>query len=155
MKKQEFITRAKDLGYIVLEVSNQMIIKDTQSSILLTVTNKSAYAMDTYYKDFFYMDSEAKRTLFALATEYATTPIKERQLEGVTYYLRHKWLTLNGKADYNYLNVDLSSSGMQSSLSDSREICGFSTTGTIKQWEKRTGRSWKELLSEFNAEEIG
>lgn len=152
MKTKEFIKAVKKLGYYPLEDNEKIKIARSQSD-----TYAYAY-VSTKYRNFFRTDyfpfteltSEKQAELLDALIEYARTPIEEREEEKV-YRLRHKWLEVNcddGDAYLNFHKFDKTCF-----LSNDLEAISITPLGTRAEWEQRTGRTYAQLMQEFDEEE--
>lgn len=87
MKTKEFIKEAEVMGFIVNDDNNTFFVKNKYGKILAYVCKYKSFAFSTGYHTFFSLDENKKQQLFKLLTEYASTPIKERQKEKKYMYL--------------------------------------------------------------------
>lgn len=151
MKTKEFIKAVKKLGYYPLE--NNAIIKITKSQtiplVYADVSTKHRNALQTDYFPFTELTSEKQAELLDVLIEYARTPIEERE-EEPRYRLRHKWLEEFCEDRDAYLNFD--KYYKTCFLSNDLETTSVTLLGTQAEWKKRTGRTWEQLMNEFDAE---
>lgn len=147
MKTKEFIKAIKKLGYYPKE--DNAIIKIAKSQtiplIYADVSTKHRNVLQTDYFPFIELTSEKQAELLDVLIEYARTPLGEREEEKV-YRLRHKWFDKE-----SYLNFN--SSLEECFIGNGEEIANYHVTGTQAEWKKRTGRTWAQLMNEFDAEE--
>lgn len=99
MKTKEFIKRVEALGYDTELYPSHITIK-TSNIFVANVYTQSLYEINTRKNVKF--DLKNKEGLFDLITEYAKTPIEERE-ESKKYYLKHKWM---GHEKLKYLELD-------------------------------------------------
>lgn len=102
MRTKEFIKRVEELGYGVDKSLNSIdIIENETGYIICVISRRQLYsicigehlAIET-------LRSRITKELFKLITEYAKTPIEERE-EEKKYYYRHRWAkTKNGNWMY-------------------------------------------------------
>ena len=148
MKTKEFIKAVKKLGYYPL--GNNAIIKIMKSQtiplVYADVATKHRNALQTDYFPFTELTSEKQAELLDALIEYARTPIEERE-EEPRYRLRHK--CLNSPC---YLNYDQASKGFY--FGDDESAPCVHIDGTSKEWEERTGRTWAQLMQEFDKEVV-
>ena len=152
MKTSEFIKAVKKLGYYPYE--ENVIIKVTRSQTNPTsfahVSKKYQNVFTTDYFPFMELSNEKQVELLDVLIEYARTPIEEREEEKV-YRLRHKWLEKNCEDRDAYLNFN--KFDKTCFLSNDLETTSVTPIGTRAEWEQRTGRTWSQLMNEFDAEE--
>lgn len=83
MKKSEFINKVKGLGYDVCSGDREvLIVTPDKTKNVARVLNKEQYSMETYMSE-----EEIGEDLFNLCTEYAQTPLEERE-EEEKFYLK-------------------------------------------------------------------
>ena len=101
MKTKEFIKRVKELGYDI-EISEENVFIKRDGFIIVRISRISMYIMRIYTC----FKVKHTKELFDLCTEYARTPIEERE-EEKKYYLQKMRSFYD--ADYNeklaFLNV--------------------------------------------------
>lgn len=154
MKTKEFIKAIEKLGYYPLE--NNAIIKITKSQsiqfVYADVATNHQNVLGTDYFPFTELSKDEQAELFDVLIEYARTPLEERE-EEPKYRLRHKWLCLDEFGDEKaFLNYCVENKNVFNSTEESVED-EILTTGTQAEWEQRTGRTWAQLMNEFDAEE--
>lgn len=154
MKTSEFIKAIKKLGYYPKE--NNTIIKITESQTITLVyagvSIKHRNVLRTDYFPFTELSKNKQSELLDVLIEYARTPLDERE-EEPKYRLRHKWLCLDEFGDEKaFLNYCVENKNVFNSTEESVED-EILTTGTQAEWEQRTGRTWEQLMNEFDVEE--
>jgi hypothetical protein len=153
MKTLEFIKAIKKLEYYPKE--DNAIIKIANSQMIpfvyADVATKHRNVLRTDYFPFTELTSEKQAELLDVLIEYARTPIEEREEEKV-YRLRYKWLEENCEDRDAYLNFD--KYDKTCFLSNDLETTSVTLLGTRAKWEQRTGRTWAQLMNEFDVEEI-
>lgn len=155
MKTLEFIKAVKKLGYYPLENNEKIKIARPQSVpyVYADVATKYRNVFRTDYFPFTELTSEKQAELLDVLIEYARTPLEERE-EEPKCKLRHKWLCLDEFGDEKaFLNYCAENKNVFNSSEESVED-EILTTGTQAEWKKRTGRTWAQLMNEFDVEEI-
>ena len=143
MKTKEFIKAVKKLGYTVKKDRDLLYVKDGNETFMLVrqnIRNNIDASRGLNIED----------DLFNLLIEYARTPVPERE-EEPRYRLRHKWLEKNWEDGDAYLNFN--KVRKTCFLSNDLETTSVTPLGTRAKWEQRTGRTWEQLMQEFDAEE--
>ena len=99
----------------------------------MSVEKNTRYMIDTDYANFIHLDDDLKEELFDLATEYAKTPVEERE-EEKKYYVKLPWL----REDFQYLNFN-KSTGMYLTATKG-EYCNYQTKFTVEEIEEMKKR---------------
>ena len=151
MKTKEFIKAIEKLGHYPYE--ENVIIKVTRSQsipfVYADVATNHQNVLGTDYFPFIELSKDEQAELLDVLIEYARTPIEEREEEKV-YRLRHKWLKENCEDGDAYLNFN--KRYKMCFLSTDLETTSVTPLGTRAEWEQRTGRTWAQLMQEFDAE---
>ena len=147
MKTSEFIEKALKIEGVVRcpETNNTIYIQNSYKHNIAYVEKSKRFEMVTAVDSDLALNNSGKEELFMLMTEYAKTPIEERE-EQKKYKLKHKLVSENG-----YLNVENKKVLM---FSTNTEIGYIRTTFTIQEWELITGMTWEDLLLQFKAIEV-
>lgn len=109
MKRKEFISKVEKLGFRVTEVVDCLLVKKYGLPIL-EVFDDVPYSLLTAKVEFDNLTEADRKQLFTLATEYAATPLEEREEEkrygivkflgdGNKFFLK-RWST-DGKSSFN------------------------------------------------------
>ena len=149
MKTSEFIRKVESLGYTA-DVNDYEIFVEIPcfDALVACVSINTTNVINTKWTAFIESPESERAELFTALAEYASTPIEQRAEEKV-YQLRHKWL---GRAGGNYLNF-VSDEG-RVGLTPIAQDNIYKTKATVKQWEEWTGRTWEQLLQEFDEIEV-
>lgn len=103
MKKSEFINKVKELGYDVCSDDIEvLIVTPDKTKNIARVQNKEQYSMETYMSE-----EEIGEDLFNLCTEYAQTPLEEREEEQKFYLQKVESFYDNRDEEYAFLNFDI------------------------------------------------
>ena len=147
MKTSEFIEKALKIEGVVRcpETNNTIYIQNSYKHNIAYVEKSKRFEMVTAVDSDLALNNSGKEELFMLMTEYAKTPIEERE-EQKKYKLKHKLVSENG-----YLNVENKKVSM---FATDMEIGYIRTTFTIQEWESITGMTWEDLLLQFKAIEV-
>jgi len=82
MKTAEYIKAVEEMGLSVHKRSNNMvIIKDYSENSVAWVNAERRWVLDTNFAGFSELDEAIRGKMFALAVEYSTTPLREREEE--------------------------------------------------------------------------
>lgn len=114
----------KDINNIYVSV-----IYGISQIIILTTSNSERYVMDLNWSSYIPFPKNAKGDLFQIITEFAATPIEDREDEKL-FYVKHKFLGL--ECDWNYLNKYDDKSY---SLDDKFDIGLYKTKFTLEEIE--------------------
>lgn len=104
MKTKEFIKKVEELGFYVDKERRIFSIygsdDQTDDMPLAFVDRYYPYQINSSFMELNTLNNTAKKELFKLLTDYASTPIEERQ-EDKKFYLRHRWFKCtNGDSRY-------------------------------------------------------
>lgn len=147
MKTSEFIEKALKIEGVVRchEINNTIYIENSCKHNIAYVEKSKRFEMVTAIDSDLVLNKGGKEELFMLMTEYATTPLEERE-EQKKYKLRHK-LAKGGYLNYIENKKELG-------FSTGEEVGSFKTIFTIQEWEVLTGQTWEDLLLQFKAIEV-
>ena len=99
MKTKEFTRRVEELGFYVDKERRIFSIygsdDQTDDMPLAFVDRYYPYQINTSFMELNTLSNRTKKELFKLLTDYASTPIDERE-EEKKYYLKHRWLRCLG-----------------------------------------------------------
>lgn len=103
MKTVEFMNEIRELGLYFKDYRDMIFIYSDieQSKTIACIYTDIYFSIDTVYREFERLEDHRKERLINLIIDYVKTPIEERKKEK-KYYLRHKWLSYNGR---QYLNL--------------------------------------------------
>lgn len=105
MKTREFVEEIKKMGFAVIEEDNWVIAKTSCDGYTLAiVVKKEMYIVDTSFYRATKLNGVEREKLFDLFTEYARTPLGEREDEQ-RFVIRSKFTQHYAKA-FNYLWED-------------------------------------------------
>lgn len=82
MKTSEFIRRVRTMGFNVYETgagNNLSIYHDNW--LVVEISKKIEFKINNFWNEFDKLDESQKASLMYLVIEYASTPIKEREIE--------------------------------------------------------------------------
>lgn len=100
MKTNEFIKEVKAIGFIVAIGNNERLleVRKQDSDLIATVTTNKRFYFYNNHNSFYALEENKKQQLFNLLTEYASTPVEEREEEKKYMYRIKKvdGLELNG-----------------------------------------------------------
>lgn len=151
MKTSEFIRKVESLGYIA-DVNDYEIFVEMPCVVALiaSVLRNTTNVIDTEWTAFIELPESERAELFSVLAEYASTPIEQREEEKV-YQLRHIFIKTGYGSDY--LNFVVGEHRCTIKSEDESDI--YKTKATVSQWEEWTGRTWEQLLQEFDEIEVG
>lgn len=89
MKTKKFIKEVEAMGFVIDEYEGSICVKTVRHSTLAFITKDKTFAFSNGYDSFCSLGETKKQQLFNLLTEYASTPIEEREEEKkYRYYLK-------------------------------------------------------------------
>lgn len=89
MKTTKFIKEVEAIGFDVKQEDYVLKIYNMYSSSLVAkIDEENTFSMDTFFVGFDYLQDARQHQLFTILTEYASTPIKERQEKKYMYLLK-------------------------------------------------------------------
>ena len=104
MKRKEFITQVEKLGFRVIKVMNYVEVAKYGMPILEVFEDKP-YSIDIIKAEFDNLTEADRKQLFTFATEYAATPLEERE-EEKRYVIRDKdGIVLNYLIWYSFPSI--------------------------------------------------
>lgn len=123
----EFVKKVEGLGFDVV-ISETTIFIYKNNNVIVTVLTCMAYQLYTNYSVWEMLPEHLQKSLFNLLTDYASTPVDEREEEKKCHW-QHRWMDgVNG----NFLNLDLEDDYLY--LDDKKE-----------RWYKKTEFTRKEI----------
>ena len=149
MKTSELIKKVESLGYTAdMDDYEIRVYVDHGGDLAASVLINTPNVIDTNWIAYIELPESERAELFTVLVAYASTPIEQRAEEKV-YQLRHKWL---GRTGGNYLNFVCDEGRIGLTPIAQAEI--YKTKATVSQWEEWTGRTWDQLLQEFDEIEV-
>ncbi len=141
MKTKEFIKRVKELGFKIRTNDIDIIVCDEIGPIA-TVNEVKQYGLSIYAETRYQIPQE----LFDLCTQYASTPIDEREGEQKFYLQKIKSFYDTCDEEYAFLNLDMDDNTFF--LSDVGQYDNSKTQFTQKEIDKIKEEQHTDL-SEF------
>ena len=127
MRTNDFIKAVKGLGLSVYEGSSDIVMVENDSDqTVVWVDTERMCVLDTIFRGFVGLDETIRKKLLALAVEYSTTPLEEREQEK-RYRLKLN-LPIIDFSEKNYLNIY--KDGGEHFLNDKVEGDGYCTSFT-------------------------
>lgn len=109
MKRKEFIAQVEKLG-LETTYTQQDLFVGIESFWINCISETSQYVIDVDQKQMSKLEEEIKHELFTLATEYAATPLEERE-EEKRYVVKKKGDYVNKVGSYNGDSIFVSCGG--------------------------------------------
>lgn len=152
MKTNELIKKAETIGFTVDYTYDNWMAFLHNDSIVADVDKNKIFSVNTDYGSFHRLDEKLKKQLYELLTEYASTPIEEReeekeymyclkQIDGVNYF----------SGPGRYLNWDNSERIFL--LNNKWENCNYKTKFT-HSWLKEHEVNIKQLKEIYDEIEV-
>lgn len=89
MKTTEFIKEVEAMGFNVSEGEGIIYVRNREiGEYLADISTNCLYMLDTDYDGTLELSEDKRHKLFTILTEYASTPIKERQEKKYMYLLK-------------------------------------------------------------------
>lgn len=95
MKTKEFIRKIEDLGFKIEKGFSEFIITSPFDTWIAVVDRKEICQINNNYSEWGLLNDSFKKEVFNIISEYASTPLDERE-EEKKYFYEHKFIKTRG-----------------------------------------------------------